>query len=278
MSSPFDDYRQLMARSLTAASEQVFGNAEAIQAAQRQRNELAAYWDRPLSYVRDVLGQTTIPISRGILRALKTKRRVHTSGCRKSTKSHTSGQAVNWFFDSGPCRIVITSATHMQVRENLFARIRHLRMHAKRPLPGRLGVTSLRMPDDPTWYAIGISTNKPGHIQGIHADVTLDPMLEYDEEWIDEESLLPPDPELFEEDERRKELDAGEVIDREVWSAKREGARLLFVLDEMAEMRADIVETMAGSWMGDSVYVLSQFNPTFAPDSNHPAARFLKAD
>lgn len=271
-----DDYRALWAESRRRAIDSVYGSSEAIEARESQRAELAAYWDKPLGYVRDVLGQTTLPSSRGILRALKKHHRVHISGCRKSGKSHTTGQAVNWFFDAGPCRIIVTSATYMQVRENLFARIRHLRMHARRPLPGRLGVTSLRMADDPTWFAIGISTNKPGHMQGIHADVTLDPALEYDEAWVDEESLLPPDPELADEDARRSEMDAGEVIDREVWQAKRDRARLLFVLDEMAEMRADIIETLAGSWMGDDVYVLSPFNPTFQPDSGHPAARFLK--
>ncbi len=271
-----DDYRPLWAKALREGAEQVFGNAEQVEARVAERAELERYWNRPLTYVRDVLGGNTLPTTRVILRALKKHRRVHTSGCRKSTKSHTSGQGVNWFFDSGPCRIIITSATYMQVRENLFARIRQLRMRAKRQLPGRLGVTSLRMPDDPTWYAIGISTNKPGHIQGVHADIEIDPLLEYDDEWVDEESLLPPDPKLEEEDLRRSEKDAGEVIDEEVWKAKKDRARLLFVLDEMAEMRGDIIETMAGSWMGDDVYVLSQFNPTFEPDSGHPAAQFLK--
>lgn len=276
MADPFHDYRELLLRNLLQARQQVFGDPEQVAKAEGSREELSVLARRPVRFAREYLGERTVPASRAILRALIKHLRVHVSGCRKSMKSHTGAQATLAMTCTAPTRTIVTAATYTQVRENTFARIRQMHAHARKPLPGRMGVTSLRI--SPTWYAIGISTNKPGNIQGFHGDVNLPPALEFDDEMIDEDSLLAPDPELADEDNRRSERDAGEVIDEEVWKSKRENARLFFLLDEMAEMRPDIVETMAGSWMGDNVFVLSQFNPTFQPDSKHPAARFLRED
>jgi hypothetical protein len=278
MRGPIEEYRPLLARSFAQARERVFGNPEQLAAGDAQREALAVYAERPVGFIREYLGERSWAAGRHILRAVIKHRRVHVCGCRKSSKSHTAAQSVLAMTCTAPTRTIVTGATYTQVRENIFARVRKLHANARKPLPGRCGVTSMRMPSDPNWFAIGISTNKPGYLQGFHADITLPPAYEYDDEMIDEDSLLAPDPKLAEEDARRSERDAGEVIDEEVWRAKKDKARLFFVLDEMAEMRPDIVETLAGSWMGDNVFVLSQFNPTFEPDSGHPARRFLNED
>lgn len=271
------DYRELLSRTFAEGRRIALGDPGEVAAQDRSRVALLELKDRPLKFVRDYLGETTWEASRRTMRALVSHGKVHVSGCRKSSKSHTAAQVVLWGTCTAPTRCIVTGSTYTQVRENIFARVRKLHAGAKQPLPGRLGVTSLRMPD-PDWMAIGISTNRPGNLQGFHSDIDLPPELDLDDEWIDEDSLLAPDPRLADEDARRSERDAADVIGEEIHRANKLAgkARLLFILDEMAEMRPDIVETLAGSWMGENVRVLSQFNPTFPPDSAHPAARFLR--
>ena len=171
-----------------AALQRHRGISKDAEQAVEHRNALTKYVNRPVGFVREVLGEQSWIGGRAVLRALRDKRRVLICGCRKSSKSHTSAQSVLWMNSTGPTRTIVTSATYTQVRENIFARIRKLHSQSRVPLPGVLGVTSLRV--DPTWYAIGISTNKPGNIQGFHADVTLDPALEYDDSVIDEDLSL----------------------------------------------------------------------------------------
>ncbi len=274
------EYRNLLSRSLKAAEQRVHGDRQKVSAEADTRAALEKLSTRPLPFVRAYLGERTLPTSRAIMRALVKHRFVHVCGCRKSSKSHTAAQAVLAWVCTAPTRCIVTSSTYTQVRENIFARIRQLHNRAIRPLPGSVGVTSIRFPD-PTHFAKGISVSKPGNIMGFHADVSLPPEYEFDAEYIDEDSLLPPDPRAAEQDARQLELDPVEQIYREIYDARKAiertpKTRLLFVLDEMAEMKAEIVEALAGSWMGENVYVLSQFNPTFAPESEHPAARFLR--
>lgn len=276
------EYGPLLSRSLQAAERRVLGDPSKVAVESAERAALAKLSTRPIPFVRAYLGERTLPTSRAILRALAKHRFVHVCGCRKSSKSHTAAQAVLAMVCTAPTRCIVTSSTYTQVRENIFARIRQLHNRARRPLPGVCGVTSIRFPD-PTHFAKGISVSKPGNIMGFHGDVSLPPHYEYDEERIDEDSLLPPDPKAAEEDARQLEFDPIEQVYREVYAIKKAidrepKTRLFFVLDEMAEMRPEIVEAMAGSWMGENVYVLSQFNPTFAPESEHPAARFLRKD
>lgn len=271
-----DDYRVLIGRSLHDASSRVLGDPERLRAAAEARGSLARYVNRPVGFIREVLGEQSWQAGRAILRAVRDHHRVLSCGCRKSTKSHTSAQGVLWMGSTAPTRVVVTSATYTQVRENIFARVRKLHAQSRIPLPGVLGVTSWRM--DPTWYAIGISTNKPGNIQGYHGDVKLDAALEYDDEQIDEDSLLPPDQRAADDDAARSERDAVDVVGEELYRQRKaaDRSRLFFVLDEGAEMRADLIETILGSLIGDNVYCLIPFNPTFQPDSGHPVSRFLQ--
>lgn len=269
------------AAAFAAANRHVGGSREDADALAKSRADLLGVRDRPIAFVRQWLGETTWRAPRGIMRAVHRYRRVAVCGCRKSTKSHTAAWVGLSFFCSGPCRVIVTGATYPQVRENIFARMRKMHANAKRPLPGRAGVTSFRMEHDPNWFMVGLSTNKPGYIQGFHADVSLDPALEYDDEYIDEDSLLPPDPRLLDEDlamAERAAKDPENTLDRLVWEAQREStkARLLIILDESAEMRPSIIETLEGSLMGENTYALQQFNPTFPPESDHPAARVLQ--
>jgi hypothetical protein len=245
---------------------------------ERLRADLLKLRDRPLPFVREWLGGQTWSAPRGILRAVHKHKRVAVCGCRKSTKSHTACYAGLSFFCTGPCRVIVTGSTYSQVRENIFARMRKMHAASRKILPGRAGVTSFRMEHDANWFMIGISTNKPGYIQGFHGDIHLDPALEFDDQWVDEDSLLAPDPRALDLDlalAEQAEKDPEGTLDRQLWEAKKVRARLFLILDESAEMRAPIIETLEGSLMGDDAYALQQFNPTFMPESDHPAARAL---
>jgi hypothetical protein len=189
-------------------------------------------------------------------------------GGRKSSKTHSCAQSVCYFMSTAPTICVTTAAVAAQVREVMWAKIGKIFSTARRELPGRMGVTSWHVENE--WRAIGISTDQPGNIQGFHAGVDVPAELDVEEGriWID--------PVLAEEDARRDERDPDEVIEEEVHRAKHSGSRLLFVTDEMAEIRPAILDTLQGSFMGDRVYVLAPFNPTFDPESSHPAAKTLE--
>jgi hypothetical protein len=274
MRDPIHDYRDILQRSFHEARARVFGDPSVLA----ERAKLAQYEERPVAFVRDCLGERTWPGSRVQLRALWKHHRILVCGCRKSTKSHTGAQAALAMTIPAHTRTVVTAPTHKQVRENIFAHIRKLHAAAPMRLPGELGVTSLRMAD-PTWYAIGVATNRPDNMQGFHAGITLPPELEYDDELIDEDSLLPPNPQLADEDAKRAERHPGDVIGEEIFNHRKrhDRSRLFFLIDETAGMEPDILETILGSLMGDRSYAMMPFNPTFSPDSGHPAARFLKA-
>lgn len=273
-----DDYRPLLAKSFAEARTRVFGDPEKIAAEQASSNYLASFSEEPVNFVHDVLGDVTWSAQRGILKALQSKRLVLICGCRKSSKSHTSAQAVTWMMSTGPTRCVVTAASFVQARNNVFALVRKLASTARVKIPGRRGVTSWRM-DDPTWYAIGVSTDTPDNIVGFHAGVTLPEKYLLDDDSVFDDIPLPePDERLVEEEARRAERDIGDVVGETIHTheKKNDRARLLWVLDELAGMRPDVIEAILGSLMGDRAYAVAPYNPTFAPDSGHPAARFLR--
>lgn len=277
MRDPIHDNRDLLSRSWAEARTKVFGDPKEAAAADASRKQLTSYEERPVEFVHEVLGDVTWSAQRGILRALQEKHLVLVCGCRKSSKSHTSAQAVTWAMGTGPTRCIVTAASFVQARNNVFALVRKLAGTSRIPLPGRRGVTSWRT-DDPTWYALGVSTDTPDNIVGFHAGVTLpEKYLLDDPPEFDEAQLPAPDPRTVDEELRLAERDPGDVVGETIYTHKRKNdrARLLWVLDELAGMRPDIIEAILGSLMGDRAYAIAPYNPTFAPDSGHPAARFL---
>jgi hypothetical protein len=268
-----NDYRGLLERSFREARGRVFGDPGELDQAERERASIAAYANRPVEFVHEVLGAVTWRAQRATLRALPKHHNVLNCGSRRTGKSRTSTFAVTQMMATGPTRCIVTATTHQQVRNNLFSWIRKQFAMSKIRLPGRMGVTSWRM-DDPTWFAIGLSVDKPDNVQGVHSDVELPEHYKFD----DETPPPPPDPQLEEEDLRRAERDPSDVIGEELFEAKRRAnkTKLLFVFDELAGMSAEIVETVQGSLIGDLAYALAQFNPTFSEDSGHPAARWLQ--
>lgn len=276
MSGGLGEYAHLLRRALPEARLRALGDPVANAAARRAEEQLSTYASRPVEFVHDVLGQVTWQAQRSALRALCDRHLVLNCGCRKSGKSRVSAFCATWMTATAPTRCIVTASSYQQVRNNLFAWIRKLKAGSRVPLPGRLGVASWRM-DDPTWHAIGISVDRPDNMQGVHADVDLPEHYKFDGPPAEHE-LPAPDPRLEDQDLRRAERDPGDVIGEELFNARRSTsrARILFVMDEMAGMRADIIETILGSLMGDRAFAIGQFNPTFSPDSGHPAARFMR--
>lgn len=268
--SEFDQYAHILGPGFDAAVAQ-FATPEDL----RSREFLAAYAHRPVEFIREVMGKPVQwEAQRYSARALMAYRKLVVCSCRKSSKTEQGANLVDAIVCTAPTRCIVTSATGTQVRENLWSKIRKNHAGSKYRLPGRLGVTSLRI--TPDWYAIGISTNQPGNVMGFHADVTLPPELDMEtpEELA---SLPPPDPRAADEDHARAERNQMEVLEETLWKWRKtdDKARLFYVLDEFSQMDAEILRALEGSWMGD-FYVYAPFNPTFSADSGHPAAKALQ--
>lgn len=243
-----EDYRELLEASFREARRRVFGLG-ALKP--DEQNSLAAYENRPVDFTREILGQRTWPGSRATMNGVVKHRQVVVAGPRKSTKSHTSAQLLLAMVCPTPTFAITTASVWTQVREVLWAKVQEFHAKARRKLPGDCFATSLRIA--PQWGAVGMSTDKPGRIQGFHSGLTIP----------DEDA---DDPMAF---------DAAELVgalERDVISA-----RLFMLLDECPEIRAAILETLYGSMIGDRAFSLWQGNPTYDPDSAHPFARAMRS-
>lgn len=241
-----EEERSILVEQFRLARRSVFGQGPSAGAA-----ALAAYENRPVDFTREVLGQRTWPGSRAIMEDLIAYRMVCVAACRKSTKSHTAAQLVLAMTVPTPTFTVTTAAVWTQVRELIWARVIEMHAKARRRLPGEVFTASLRIA--PQWGALGMSTDKPGRIQGFHAGLDIP----------DED---PDDPMAFDP----------AVVVGQVEKAPP-GSRLFVVIDEAPEVRAPIMEALYGSMIGDRVYALWQGNPTYDPDTAHPFARAMRS-
>lgn len=128
----------------------------------------AAYRDRPVDFVREVLGYELWSKQAEILQALAEQPRVSVRSCHNAGKTFAAAQAALWFLQTRPGSIVITTApSGRQVRDLLWREIRTGFARARQPLVGRCLTT--RIDCRPDWYATGFSTDNPVNFQGPHS-------------------------------------------------------------------------------------------------------------
>lgn len=221
-------YGDLLAEAWSRARG-VTDTSESVHAYPEFRDDL-------VGFQREVLGQRPWEAPVLVMRKLIEMRRVALRSSRKTSKTHTGGSIVNGFIATGPSVVVTTAGTGRQIRELLWSEVRSQHARSQRPLPGRCGVTTLRVTAD--WYAIGFSTDDPENALGFHAGVK------------------PPD-------------DAAEALEQMTWGAAHSGRRLLILIDEAPGVDQSIYDAMVGSMSGDNTYVLVQGNPVIPSDSPH---------
>jgi phage terminase large subunit len=151
-------------RRLEAASAAV----EELRQQVLGEQDLSVYRDRPVEFVREVLGADPWARQEEILRALATTRGVTVRSCHSSGKTWLAARAVLWWLQTRPGAVVVTTApTWHQVKDLLWREIRAAFFGSRARLRGTCLQTELSISD--RWFARGLSTNEPVNFQGFHS-------------------------------------------------------------------------------------------------------------
>jgi hypothetical protein len=125
------------------------------------------YYDDPVGFARDILGVLIVWSKlEEVLLAVRDHTRVSIRSGHGVGKSFTMAIVVLWWLYARKGRVITTASTWDQVEDVLWGEINTLAQGAKTPLPGIPLQTERRI--DNTWYAKGLSTNKPSAFQGRH--------------------------------------------------------------------------------------------------------------
>jgi hypothetical protein len=256
VTSLFLDYAQLLRPALAQARATVLGETDVAD-----KYGLSKYAEDPVGFSVNVLGHKQWAAQKYTQRALIKHRYVAVSSCRSASKSWTGSETLDAMTCTAPTISITTAPTFEQVKRLTWGPLAESHMAARVPLPGKLNLTELRI--GPRWYAVGLSTNDPDNMQGFHSGRTL--------------SVDCEDPEREVKLDQAVTEGAIDAADRAVHAARKNPTHRLFVLlDECPGIDPRILETLAGSFAADNVFVLAQGNPTFVPDSDHPFARWWK--
>lgn len=214
----------------------------------------AHYRQDPLAFVTQELRYKGSPVvqwagQRAILQGLLKHRRVSVRSSRKSGKTFECGVIAVTFLNLWPSVVITLSATHRQISTSFWGEIRQLYQENAGKLIGKCDTLQCKV--GPQHYAIGFSTDRPGNVQGFHGDVKPPP---------DD-----PDRDLTPE-ELAAELEA-------IQSGVDDSVRLLYIIDEGAEVKQPLYEAIKGSLAGPNTFVLITFNPTLDATRDHEAAR-----
>lgn len=126
----------------------------------------AEYADRPVDFQIEILGWTPWSKQAEVLEAVATHQRVAVKSGHGSGKTRDAAGVVIWWLYARQGLVVTTAPTKEHVEDVLWREINFLIQNSKVPLPGECTATRHKITD--TWYADGITTNKPGAFQGRH--------------------------------------------------------------------------------------------------------------
>lgn len=128
-----------------------------------------AYPDDPVGYARDVLGVTPTPAQEAILIGLTSHpRKVLVPSAHSQGKTFIAAVATNWWYDSFPIGVVLTTApTKRDVVDLLWAEVRVQRARAGLPAPFA-GPRAPEMFDHDRHYAKGFTASTGEGFKGRH--------------------------------------------------------------------------------------------------------------
>lgn len=124
------------------------------------------YYNDPVGFQRDILGWEPWGKQIEVLEALVTNTRIAVKSGHGTGKTRDAAGAVLWWTYAREGLVVTTAPTKEHVEDVLWREINMLARNSKVSLPGECTATRHRITD--TWYADGITTNKPGAFQGRH--------------------------------------------------------------------------------------------------------------
>lgn len=150
------------------------GDLRAMQAAvamldREERNR--RYYDDPVAWVRDVMGEHAWSMQADIMRAVAAEPLVAVQSCHGSGKSHLASRVVLWFLATRPLGetfVVTTAPSSAQVRAILWRYIRQ--GHEKADLPGKVHQTAeWKIDGELIAYGRKPADYSQSAFQGIHA-------------------------------------------------------------------------------------------------------------
>lgn len=135
--------------------------AAAVEVLQRIRAD-------PVWFVEEILGERLWSKQRAVLESVRDNARTAARSCHGVGKTFTGSCVVPWWLAAHPYEAVVvsTAPTWLQVKEQLWREIAARCAKSKIAFPAPTQ-TGLNIAD--TWYAIGLSTDKPERFQGFHA-------------------------------------------------------------------------------------------------------------
>ena len=125
------------------------------------------YVDDPEGFCKDVLGWSPWSKQVDIGKALVDHRRVTAVSCNGAGKTTLAARLLLWFIYTRTDAIVVTTAPTWHQVNLLWREVRSAYLNAKFSLKGELMQTRLDI--NPSWYAMGLSTDREERFQGFHA-------------------------------------------------------------------------------------------------------------
>lgn len=123
----------------------------------------------PVRFCTHVLGFYPWSKQREILESVRDNQRTAVRSCHGSGKTATAARVVAWFLMAYPdSRVVTTAPTFSQVRDLLWSEINGAVARAPEGLFPTCDATRLTI--SRSWFAVGLSTDRPERFQGHHAE------------------------------------------------------------------------------------------------------------
>lgn len=124
--------------------------------------------NNPIWFVEKVLNNPLWEKQKEILEAVRDNKEVVVKSCHASGKSYVAGRIVVWWLMAYKNSVVVTTApTFRQVKEVLWREIKGAVIR-KGIFPER-SILDTKIDLAENWFAIGLSTDKPGQFQGFHS-------------------------------------------------------------------------------------------------------------
>jgi phage terminase large subunit len=134
-------------------------------------HEPPLFYQDPLAFVQEVLGEQPYDKQAEILRAVAQHRRVSVVGCNGSGKDWAAARAVMWWIHAhSPARAIITGPTSRQVDDILWNELRAAYSRAPDWLKQKARMfRTARYELDEQTFALGFATDSPYNLQGFHS-------------------------------------------------------------------------------------------------------------
>lgn len=123
----------------------------------------------PVTFCSNVLGFHPWSKQREIIESVRDHPRTAVRSCHGSGKTATAARVVAWYLTAYPeSRVVTTAPTFSQVRDLLWSEINSAVARAPEGLFPPCDATRLTI--SRSWFAVGLSTDRPERFQGHHAE------------------------------------------------------------------------------------------------------------